>query len=73
MGCVNTRPMICYSPYGMASGGHEKPFSRLSLAVYNDDSSSPHRRVLHIPVYFLTGKFKIEFIQTVFMKSVPDA
>ena len=30
---VNTRPLICQSPHGMASGGQEEPFSRLALAV----------------------------------------
>ena len=33
MGWVNTRPLICQSPCGMASGGQEEPFSRLALAV----------------------------------------
>ena len=30
---VNTRPLVCDSPYGMASRGQEEPFSRLALAV----------------------------------------
>ena len=30
---VNTRPLVCDSPYGKASGGQEEPFSRLALAV----------------------------------------
>ena len=30
---VNTRPLVCDTPYGMASGGQEEPFSRLALAV----------------------------------------
>ena len=30
---VNTRPLTCQSPRGMASGGQEEPFSRLALAV----------------------------------------
>ena len=25
--------LVCDSPYGMASGGQEEPFSRLALAV----------------------------------------
>ena len=33
MGWVNTRPLVCGSPYGMAFGGQEEPFSRLALAV----------------------------------------
>ena len=33
MGWVNTRPLVCGTPYGMASGGQEEPFSRLALAV----------------------------------------
>ena len=33
MGWVNRRPMVYASPYGMASGGQEEPFSRLALAV----------------------------------------
>ena len=30
---VNSRPLVCDTPYGMASGGQEEPFSRLALAV----------------------------------------
>ena len=33
MGWVNRRPMVHATPYGMASGGQEEPFSRLALAV----------------------------------------
>ncbi len=33
MGWVNTRPMVCGTPYGMASGGQEEPIFRLALAV----------------------------------------
>ena len=33
MGWVNTRPLVCGTLYGMASGGQEEPFSRLTLAV----------------------------------------
>ena len=33
MGWVNTRPLVCGTPYGMASGGQEEPFSRLALTV----------------------------------------
>ena len=33
MAWVNARPLICQSPYGMASEGQEEPFSRLALAV----------------------------------------
>ena len=48
------------------SGGQGEPFSRLALAVYCDDSS-PHRRALQIPVYFLAGKFNMEFLPTVLL------
>ena len=36
MGWVNTS---CHSPYGMAFGGQEEPFSRQALAVHCDESS----------------------------------
>ena len=39
IGWVNTRPLICRAPYGMASRGQEEPFSRLALAVHCDESS----------------------------------
>ena len=39
IGWVNRRPMVYTSPYGMASGGQEEPFSRLDKAVYCDESS----------------------------------
>ena len=32
MSCVNTRPLVCGTPHGTASGDQEKPFSRLALA-----------------------------------------
>ena len=63
LGWVNTRPMVPYSPYGMASGGQEKPFSRLALAVVM--SHHIHRRALHILFQFLAGKFKMEFLPTI--------
>ena len=31
--------MVTKTPYGMASGGQEEPFSRLALAVHCDESS----------------------------------
>ena len=52
---VNTSCLVCQSPYGMASGGQEEPFSRLALAVHCDESSL-FRRVLDIPVSILAGK-----------------
>ena len=52
VGRINTRPLICWSPCGMA------------LAEYYDESSLC-RRVLHIPVQILAGKFKMEFLPRV--------
>ena len=37
MGSVS--PMVLESPYGMASGCQEEPFSRLALALHCDESS----------------------------------
>ena len=39
MDWVNTRPLICWGFFFMASGGQEEPFSRLALAVHCDESS----------------------------------
>ena len=33
MSWVNTRPMVYGSPYGMACGGQEEPFSRLAAIL----------------------------------------
>ena len=48
----------------MTSGGQEEPFSRLALAWLCEESS-PHRRVNHIPVQSLSGKFQMKFLPTV--------
>ena len=57
----------------MTSGGQEEPFSRLALALLCDESS-PHRRILHIPVLILAGEFKMEFLPTISLtKAFPVA
>ena len=66
---VNTRPMVCGTPYGMASRGQEEP-DWLCLC----DESSPHRRALHISVQILAGKFKMELLPTIsLIKAFPVA
>ena len=65
MAWVNARPLICRTPYGMASGGQEEPFFQIGLGCVMSHHQLPHRRALHIPVLILAGKFKVEFLPTV--------
>ena len=64
MGRVNIRCVAGGTPYGVASGGQEKPLPDRPRPSTVASFHRACRRDCHIPVQILAGKFKVEFLPT---------